>query len=92
MRQSLGEPDPFKLLYRAKLRELVANLIRERIKRIEAPSYITKWVTGNVDIGDRLRFSEIIEAELTGLHERNFARYQIRSSEFEAWRKVWDSI
>lgn len=40
---------------------------------------------------DRGRFVEIAEAELTGLHEGNFARYQIRPSEFAAWRKIWEA-
>jgi hypothetical protein len=29
------------------------------------------------------------ESELVNLHEGNFARYQIRPSEFEAWQRVW---
>ncbi len=36
IRQSLGEPDPFRLLYRAELREIVADLIRTRAGRKEA--------------------------------------------------------
>lgn len=40
---------------------------------------------------DSGRFVEVTEAELTGLHEGNFARYQIRPSEFAAWRKVWEA-
>ena len=33
---------------------------------------------------------EIAESELLGLHEGNFARYQIRPSEFKAWGKIWN--
>lgn len=25
----------------------------------------------------------------SGIHEGNFARYRVRPSEFEAWRKIW---
>jgi hypothetical protein len=32
-----------------------------------------------------------VEAELASLHEGNFARYQIRPSEFAAWRRVWEA-
>jgi len=35
------------------------------------------------------KFRDMAEAELVSLHEGNFARYQIRPSEFEAWRQVW---
>jgi len=30
------------------------------------------------------------EAEFLGLHEGNFARYQIKPSEFDAWLKGWN--
>jgi hypothetical protein len=29
------------------------------------------------------------ETELLSLYEGNFARYQIKPSEFTAWQKVW---
>ena len=38
---------------------------------------------------DQQRFTEVAETELMSLHEGNFARYQIRPSEFEAWQRVW---
>lgn len=91
VRQSLGEPDPFRLRYRAELRELVADLIRERTGRKEAAARIAAWAADRIDPADRGRFIEITETELMELHEGNFARYQIRPSEFTAWRKVWEA-
>ncbi len=32
VRQSLGEPDPFRFRYREQLRELIANVIRECVR------------------------------------------------------------
>ena len=90
VRQSLGEPDPFRLRYRTQLREIVADLIRRSAGRKEAVTRITAWAAERIDPADRERFVEITEAELTGLHEGNFARYQVRPSEFEAWRSVWE--
>jgi hypothetical protein len=29
------------------------------------------------------------EADVLGLHEGNFARYQLRPTEFAAWQEVW---
>jgi hypothetical protein len=29
------------------------------------------------------------ESDLLGLHEGNFARYQLRPTEFAAWQEVW---
>jgi hypothetical protein len=39
---------------------------------------------------ERDEFQRVAEDEILALHEGNFARYQVRPSEFEAWRKVWE--
>jgi Fic family protein len=91
VRQSLGEPDPFRLRYREQIRELVATLVRTRVDRQDAATRIAAWSKREIDPSDREHFAEIVEAELTGLHEGNFARYRIRPSEFAAWRQVWEA-
>ena len=91
VRQSLGEPDPFRLRYREQLRELIAELVRARVSRKDAAARVATWSKKEIDSGDRERFAEIAEAELIGLHEGNFARYRIRPSEFAAWRQVWEA-
>jgi hypothetical protein len=91
VRQSLGEPDPFRLRYREQVRELITDLIRSRVGRKDAAAKIVAWSKKEIDPGDRERFAEIVEAELIGLHEGNFARYRIRPSEFAAWRQVWEA-
>ncbi len=91
VRQSLGEPDPFRLRYREQFRELIADLVRARVSRRDAAARIAAWSTREISQDDRQRFGEIVEAELTSLHEGNFARYRIRPSEFAAWRQVWEA-
>jgi Fic family protein len=91
VRQSLGEPDPFRLRYREQLRELIADLVRTLVMRKDAATRIAAWSNNKIAADDRRRFVEIVESELTSLHEGNFARYQIRPSEFAAWRKVWEA-
>ena len=91
VRQSLGEPDPFRLRYREQLRELIAELVRARVGRKQAAARIAAWSKTEIAPDDRERFAEIAEAELIGLHEGNFARYRIRPSEFAAWRQVWEA-
>ena len=91
VRQSLGEPDPFRLRYREQLREIIADLIQSRLSRNDVATRIGDWATKRIDPDDRRRFAEIVEAELTSLHEGNFARYRIRPSEFAAWRQIWDA-
>lgn len=91
VRQALGEPDPFRIRYREQLRELIATLIRARTSRKNVVASIATWSKKQIAAVDREQFIEIVEAELLGLHEGNFARYRIRPSEFAAWQKVWQA-
>ncbi len=91
VRQSLGEPDPFRLRHRDALRAIVADIVRARAPRAQAAERIASWADQNVAAEDRPRFREVAEAEVLGLHEGNFARYQITPGEFAAWRAVWDA-
>ncbi|TYO64552.1 hypothetical protein FXV83_21360 [Bradyrhizobium hipponense] len=90
VRQSLGEPDPFRLRYREQFRELIAELVRARVGWSDVAARIAAWSEKEIVPDDREHFAEIVEAELIGLHEGNFARYRIRPSEF-AWRQVWEA-
>src|ERR1700683_3716432 len=87
VRQSLGEPDPFRFRYSSLLRQLVSEVVRGRVNRAAANAYIESFAERNVDAGDRERFREMAESELLNLHEGNFARYQIRPSEFGVWEE-----
>lgn len=89
VRQSLGEPDPFRLKHREGLRTVVAEIIRAAMDRKAAATHLASWTKAHIDAPDRERFREIAENELLALHEGNFARYQIRPAEFKAWREVW---
>jgi hypothetical protein len=89
VRQSLGEPDPFRLAHRDSFRALVGDVIRKKLGRGEAAGYISSFAKKHIPAKDRPIFIEVAESELVGLHEGNFARYQIRPSEFAAWQKAW---
>jgi hypothetical protein len=89
VRQSLGEPDPFRLRYRTELRAIVGEIVKRSMTRKAAAEHIASWVESEIDPSDRDRFREVAESELLGLHEGNFARYRIRPSEFDAWRRIW---
>jgi hypothetical protein len=60
-----------------------------RVDRKDTATRIAAWSKKEIDSGDRQHFAEIVEAELIGLHDGNFARCRIRPSEFAAWRQVW---
>jgi hypothetical protein len=89
VRQSLGEPDPFRFKYKAALRQVVADVVRGAMDKKAASAHIASWVEKNLPEADREKFRDMAETELVSLHEGNFARYQIRPSEFEAWRRQW---
>jgi hypothetical protein len=90
VRQSLGEPDPFRFRHRAALRQIVGEVVRAKMDKKAAAAFIKAWVEKNgIPEPEREKFRDMAESELVGLHEGNFARYQIRPSEFEAWQQVW---
>ena len=89
VRQSLGEPDPFRSRHKAALRQVVGEVVRGPMDRKAAAAYIASWVEKNIAEEEREKFRNMAEAELLSLHEGNFARYQIRPSEFAAWQQVW---
>lgn len=91
VRQSLGEPDPFRQRYREALRQIVGEVVRGKMDRKAAAAYIATWVKDNVAADDRGTFRDMAESDLLGLHEGNFARLQVRPSEFAAWQVAWEN-
>ena len=89
VRQSLGEPDPFRMRYREALREVVGTVVRECMNMKRATAHVSAWTRQHIDSREVERFREIAERELLSLHEGNFARYRIRPTEFTAWQKSW---
>lgn len=92
VRQSLGEPDPFRLRYRDGLRDIIRDVVRGPMDRQDARAHLVHTAREAIPGADREQFIEVAETELLGLHEGNFARYQIRPSEFAAWRLVWNPV
>ncbi len=88
-RQSLGEPDPFRLRHRDDLREVVSEIIRMRIDRRAASGHIEQWMETRIDAAARERFRQAAESDLLALRQENFARFRVRPSEFNAWWQVW---
>lgn len=89
VRQSLGEPDSFRLRYRLQLREVIALVVRRRLAKPAAFACIEEWANENVAAADREKFREVAENELLSVHEGNFAHFRLTPSEFDAWQKIW---
>ena len=89
VRQSLSEPDPFRMRHRTALREVVGAVVLGRMDKKQATAHVNAWTQERIDQQEGERFREIAERELLSLHEGNFARYQIKPSEFTAWQEAW---
>jgi fido (protein-threonine AMPylation protein) len=89
IRQSLGEPDLFRLKYRVQIAKLVADVVRAGMDKSAAVKQIATDAGDSIPAADRKRFSETVETELTSLHGGNIARYRLRPAEFELWKKNW---
>src|SRR5271156_25381 len=91
VRQSLGDPDPFRQRHREALRHIVGDVVRQHLDRKEATAYIAEWLNNNVAVDERGKFREMAESDLLSLHEGNFARLGVRPSEFAAWLVAWEN-
>lgn len=89
VRQSLGEPDPFRLRYRTLIAEVVADVVRAGMDRKDAAARVRRSAAEQVPPGDQNRFVEVVETEVMSLHEGNIARYRLRPAEYRAWRESW---
>ena len=89
VRQSLGDPNPFRLRYRAQIREFVATVVQDCLDKRAAVGWIARKAAAEIPADDRNHFIEIIETELGSLHEGNIARYHLRPAEFKTWKQSW---
>lgn len=89
VRQSLGEPDPFRIRYRSLIAETVSEVVRARMSKVQAIAFVRSCADEQVPNEDKERFIEVTETQLMSLHEGSIARYRLRPSEFQAWQAVW---
>jgi Fic family protein len=87
-RQSLGEPDLFRLKYRNEVRDLVSEIVIGGVQNSEANILIRAKALG-LPLQDQAKFIQTVDTELISLHEGNIARYYIRPSQFNAWKERW---
>ncbi len=89
VRQSLGEPDPFRLRHRAAIGRFVREVITAGMDKKGAAKWIAAEAATAVDADVRARFIEVVETELSCLHIGSIARFRLRPTEFEAWATTW---
>jgi len=89
---SLGEPDPFRLRYRTEIKAIVRQVVLAGKSVIEAEEPIRAYAQAKLPKETWTRFLTVVETELTSLHDGNYARYQLRPSEFSAWKRRMQQV
>ena len=88
IRQSLGEPDPFRMRHRALIADTIRTAVSRRMDRREAVAHIRRAAEA-LPTADRSRFIELAETDLMNLHEGNLARARLSPAEYSAWKAGW---
>lgn len=86
VRQSLGDPDPFRLKYRSHLGRFVREVVQAAHSGAKADEWISQQAATEIPEADRVKFIDTVEVELLSLHEGNIARYRLRLGEFAKWK------
>jgi hypothetical protein len=86
IRQSLGEPDTFKLKYRIAIRQLITSIILKADSNQNIIGYIRAEAEA-IPEQEREQFIRSVENEITSLHEGNFARYRVSPKEFVRFKE-----
>lgn len=89
VRQSLGEPDPFRLRYRVLVTNVVSKVVIEGMDKKTAAAFIKHRAIEEIPQENRMRFIEVVETSLMGLHEGNIASYRLQPSQYQKWKKNW---
>ena len=89
VRQTLGEPDPFRLQFRNQISDAVQRIVRASMSSEQAQEVMAQ-IASTLSAGERPRFHAVVETELKGLHEGNIVRYRLTEEQWETWRRGWD--
>lgn len=87
--RSVREPDPLRLRYRVLIANVIATVIKNSLNKKNADAYIKEQANALLPKQEQARFVEVVETELSELHEGNIARYRIPLSEFKVWYSGW---
>jgi hypothetical protein len=89
VRESPGEPDPFRLCYRTLIADMVSEVVGGAMDKKTAIAFIQRRALEGVPRDDQSRFVEAVETAIMNLHEGNIARYRLRPAQFAKWKAMW---
>jgi Fic family protein len=82
-KQSIGEPDAFRLMYRTELQQVMQTMVRSGLS--PAKTNVLKAMSGHIPKADQLSMLDVVQTELKFLSDGNIARYRLSLKEFRAW-------
>jgi hypothetical protein len=85
VRDSLPEPDPFRLEHRQEFIDVVGSIVRDQLR--PTAQQVATLAAPQLKGAELKRFTQMVLEELGGLHEGNIARFRLRPSEFRRWRE-----
>lgn len=83
--QNVAEPDPLRIRYREALTRAVQAIVKSR--KTASERNISRLANELVSENDREAFGKMVREALQNLHEGSVARYRLKLSEFQAWKK-----
>jgi hypothetical protein len=88
LQQTMGEPNLLKMKYRNVIHEIILTLVIEKTPGQQLVQGIQNLLAvKKVQESDFNELFKQIEIEVIGLHDGNIARFKIRPSQFEEWKK-----
>ena len=88
VRQTLGEPDPFRARHRSPIAQTIREVVRGLMDKPAAAAHVRRCA-GGLPAEERARFMEIVETDLLNLHAGNIATVRLSTKAFEAWIANW---
>lgn len=89
IQESLGSPDPTYLKHRELIKQCVRDMVQRRAIKSDVAEALAQALDGKVEPEEMSEVVNLIEKELTSLHEGNFARFKITLRDFEEWSRAW---
>lgn len=92
IQQAMGEPNVFKLKYRAEIQDIIRHIILEKVSGNQIVAKIKQLIASRTySEEDSNQLQQIIETEMITLHEGNIARFKIKPDEFILWKSLQQS-
>jgi len=90
IRQTLGEPDKFKMQYGSELAKMIHAVVTAALTKSAATAYLQHWASEQIERDDQTQFVGMVEDELLALHPGSIYRFGLTLEQFEKWQKVWN--